>query len=108
MYDEEVAVTSRDANATFLRLMKTLLSTPESSIREQFGSFARRSAIGRKVNSADDAASMQSTSIGRCQSSGFGVSIAAARIAKNSGSSTNEVRGGGRLFKPRMDANSRE
>jgi hypothetical protein len=26
----------------------------------------------------------------------------------NKGSSTNEVRGGGRLFKPRMDANSRE
>jgi hypothetical protein len=84
MHDEEVAVTSRDANAKFLRLMKMLLSTPESSIRERFGSFAKLPAIGRKTNSADDAASPHSQLIGRCQSSGCGVSIVAARIAKNS------------------------
>ena len=35
MHDEEVAVTSRDAHANFLRLMKTLLPTSDSSIRER-------------------------------------------------------------------------
>jgi hypothetical protein len=35
VHDEEVAVTSRDAHAKFLRLMKTLLPTPDSSIRER-------------------------------------------------------------------------
>jgi hypothetical protein len=84
VHDEEVAVTSRDANAKFLRLMKTLLSTPELLIRQQFGSFAKLPAIDLETNSADDAASPHSQLIGRCQSSGCGVSIVAARIAKNS------------------------
>jgi hypothetical protein len=57
VHDEEVAVTSRDAKAKFLRLMKTLLSTPDSSIRERFGSFATLPAIDLDTISADDPAS---------------------------------------------------
>jgi len=64
--------------------MKTLPSTPEALIRQQFGSFATLAAIGLEINSADDAASPHSKLIGHCQSSGCGVSIVATRIAKNS------------------------
>ena len=35
MHDEEVAITSRDAHAKFQRLIKKLLPTPDSSIRER-------------------------------------------------------------------------
>jgi hypothetical protein len=78
VHDEEVAVTSFDANAKFLRLVKTLLLTPDSSIRERFGSFATLPAIDLETNSTDDAASPHQKLIGRCQPSGSGVSTLAA------------------------------
>jgi hypothetical protein len=60
--------------------MRTLLWTPDSWIRERFGSFATLPAIDLDTNSANDPASSHSKLIGRCHSSGFGVFTLAAEV----------------------------